>query len=150
VLYFYNFNCVFFNRNQKVPMSDRRKINLSLKNNVSENKSILLLLFSHSVISNSLQPHGLKYARLPCPSPSPGACSNSCPFCQWCHSTFLSSYIHLNSLFIFLLLTSRRKWGKCIRYTHIHIYIYIYIYTFLSKLNNFSNLQKIICKGFIL
>ena len=34
---------------------------------------------SHSVMFNSLQPHGLKHARLPCPSPTPGACSNSCP-----------------------------------------------------------------------
>ena len=37
------------------------------------------LLFSCSVMSNSLQPHGMQHARLPCPSPSPGACSNSCP-----------------------------------------------------------------------
>ena len=38
----------------------------------------LLLLFSHSVMSDSLQLHGLQHARLPCPSPSPRACSNSC------------------------------------------------------------------------
>ena len=37
------------------------------------------LLFHYSVVSDSLQPHGLQHARLPCPSPSPGACSNSCP-----------------------------------------------------------------------
>ena len=37
------------------------------------------LLFSHSVVSDSLQHHELQHARLPCPSPSPGACSNSCP-----------------------------------------------------------------------
>ena len=35
--------------------------------------------FSHSVVSNSLQPYGLQYTRLPCPSPTPTACSNSCP-----------------------------------------------------------------------
>ena len=35
--------------------------------------------FSHSVVSDSLRPHGLQHARLSCPSPSPGACSNSCP-----------------------------------------------------------------------
>ena len=35
--------------------------------------------FSWSVMSDSLRPHGLQYARLPCPSPTPGACSNSCP-----------------------------------------------------------------------
>ena len=33
----------------------------------------------HSVMSSSLQPHGLQHAKLPCPSPTPGACSNSCP-----------------------------------------------------------------------
>ena len=41
------------------------------------NQVLLLLLFSHSVVSDSLQPHGLQHARLPCPSPIPGACSNS-------------------------------------------------------------------------
>ena len=43
--------------------------------------------FSHSVVSNSLQPHGLQHARLPCPSPAPEACSNSCPLNWWCHPT---------------------------------------------------------------
>ena len=46
---------------------------------------LLLLLFSHSVMSNSLQPQGLQYTRLSCPSLPPGACSNSCPSSQWCH-----------------------------------------------------------------
>ena len=40
--------------------------------------------FSHSVMSDSLQPHGLQHTRLPCLSPTPGACSNSCPSSQWC------------------------------------------------------------------
>ena len=43
---------------------------------------ILLLLFSCSVMSDSLQPHGLQHTRLPCPSPSPRVCSNSCPLGQ--------------------------------------------------------------------
>ena len=47
--------------------------------------------FSHSVVSNSLWPHGLQHVRLPCPSPFPGACSNSCPLSQWCHPTISSS-----------------------------------------------------------
>ena len=38
-------------------------------------------------MSNSLWPDGLQHARLPCPSPSPRACSNSCPLGQWCHPT---------------------------------------------------------------
>ena len=45
----------------------------------------LLLLFSGSVMSDSLQPHGLQHARLPCPSLSPRICSNSCPLSGWCH-----------------------------------------------------------------
>ena len=55
------------------------------------------LLFSLSVMSNSLQPHGLQHTRLPCPSPSPGACSNSCPLSQWCHPTISSSVIPSSS-----------------------------------------------------
>ena len=50
----------------------------------------LLLLFSCSVTSNSLGPHGLQHAKLPCPSPSPRAGSNSRPLSQWC-STLSSS-----------------------------------------------------------
>jgi len=57
-----------------------------------------LLLFSHSIISNSLRPHGLQHARLPCPSPSPGACSNSCPLSWWCHPTISSSVIPFSCL----------------------------------------------------
>ena len=47
--------------------------------------------FIHSIMSNSLQHHGLQHARLPCPSQIPGACSNSCPLSQWCHPTISSS-----------------------------------------------------------
>ena len=49
--------------------------------------------FSHSVVSDSLWPHALQHARLPCPSPTHGACSNSCPSSQWCYPTILSSVI---------------------------------------------------------
>ena len=51
---------------------------------------LYLLLFSHSVVSNSLWPHGLQHARLPCAS-LPRVCSNSCPLSQWCHPTISSS-----------------------------------------------------------
>ena len=50
-------------------------------------------MLSHSVMSNSLQPHGLQHTRLPCPSPSPRACSNSCPLSRWCHPTVSSSVV---------------------------------------------------------
>ena len=45
----------------------------------------------------TLQSHGLQRARLPCPSPSPGACSNSCPWSQWCHPTISSSVVPFSS-----------------------------------------------------
>ena len=48
-------------------------------------------------MSNSLQPHGLQHTRLPCPSPTPRACSNSCPLCRWCHPTISSSVIPFSS-----------------------------------------------------
>ena len=51
------------------------------------------LLFSCSVVFYSLWPHGLQHTRLACLSPSPRACSNSCPLSQWCHPTISSSVI---------------------------------------------------------
>ena len=66
-----------------------------------ESASRDLSQFSYSVISNSLQPHGLQHTRLSCPSPSPRVCSNSCPSHQWCHPTISSSVLpffsHLQS-----------------------------------------------------
>ena len=56
----------------------------------------LSVQFSHSVVSRSLQPHGLQYTRLPRPSPTPRARSNSCPLSQWCHPTISSSVIPLS------------------------------------------------------
>ena len=50
-----------------------------------------VLLFSCSVVSDSLRPHGLQHARLLCPSPSPRVCWNSCPLSRWCHPTISSS-----------------------------------------------------------
>ena len=47
--------------------------------------------FSRSVVFDSLWPHGLQQARPPCPSPTPGAYSNSCSLSQWCHPTISSS-----------------------------------------------------------
>ena len=56
-----------------------------------------LVQFSCSVMSDSLQPHGLQHARPPCPSPTPGVYSNSCPLSQWCHPTISSSVIPFSS-----------------------------------------------------
>ena len=79
VIWIYEFN--FFTNNEIAPLNIRVMVKQSLK----------LLLFSHSVMSDSLPPHELQHARLPCPSPSPGACSNSCSLSQWCHPTISSS-----------------------------------------------------------
>ena len=57
----------------------------------------LLLLFSYSVMSNYLWPHGLQHPRLPCPSLSPGVWSNSWPLSRWCHPTVSSSVISFSS-----------------------------------------------------
>ena len=53
--------------------------------------------FSHSVVSDSLQPHESQHARPPCPSPTPGVNSNSCPSSRWCHPTISSSIIPFSS-----------------------------------------------------
>ena len=53
--------------------------------------------FSHSVVSNSLQPHGLQHNRPPCPSPTSVVYSNSCPLNQWCHPTISSSVVPFSS-----------------------------------------------------
>ena len=49
--------------------------------------------FGHSVLSDSLRPHGLQHARPPCPSPTPGVYSNPCLLSWWCHSTISSSVV---------------------------------------------------------
>ena len=53
--------------------------------------------FSSSVMSDSLRPHGLQHARLPCPSSTPRAYSNSCPLSRWCHPTISSSVVPFSS-----------------------------------------------------
>ena len=53
--------------------------------------------YGHSVVSDSLWPHGLQHARLPCLSPTPRAYSNSCPSHQWCHPTISSSVVPFSS-----------------------------------------------------
>ena len=58
---------------------------------------ISLVQFSCSVVSDSLQPHGLQHARPPSASPTPRACSNSCPLSQWCHPVVSSSVFPFSS-----------------------------------------------------
>ena len=58
---------------------------------------IISVQFSRSVLSNSLQPHGLQHARPPCPSPTPEVHSNSSPLSWWCHPTISSSVVPFSS-----------------------------------------------------
>ena len=62
-------------------------------------RKLPLLLFSHSVMSYSLQPHGWQHTRFLCPATSPGACSNSCLLSWWCHPTISSSVVPFCSCF---------------------------------------------------
>ena len=59
--------------------------------------SVSSVQFSCSVTSDSLRPHGLQLARFLCPSPTPGAYSNSCPSSWWCHSIISSSVVSFSS-----------------------------------------------------
>ena len=58
---------------------------------------ICISQFSRSVVSDSLWPQVLQHTRLPCPSPTPRAFSNSCPLIGWCHPTISSSVIPFSS-----------------------------------------------------
>ena len=53
--------------------------------------------FSHSAVSNSLQPHELQHSRPPCPSPTPGVHTNPCPLGRWCHPTISCSITPFSS-----------------------------------------------------
>ena len=66
---------------------------LKTQQSKNEHHGIRSHQFSHSVMSDSLQPHELQQARIPCPSPTPEACSNSHPSSRWCHPTISSSVI---------------------------------------------------------
>ena len=59
--------------------------------------SLISVQFSHSVVSDYLQPHELQHTRPPCPSPTPGVYSNPCPLSQWCHPFISSSVTSFSS-----------------------------------------------------
>ena len=75
----------------------KKNSHLELKFNWKRIKREILVEFSHSVMPDSLRPHGLQHIRLPCPSPCPQACSNSCPLSQWCHPTISSFAVSFSS-----------------------------------------------------
>ena len=81
----------------------QRSLDCSFLNYIVANTIILSLfseLYQFSSVTQlclTLQPHGLQHASFPCPSPTPGACSNSCPLSQWCHLTISSSVFLFSS-----------------------------------------------------
>ena len=85
-------------RPQSFPASGSFPINqLFTSDGQSIGACISSLQFSSSVMSESVWPHGQQHTRLPCPSPTPGLCSNTCPSSRWCHPTISSSRIPFSS-----------------------------------------------------
>ena len=70
-----------------------------------------LVQFSCSVVSDSLRPHGLQHARPSCPSPAPGAYSNSCPLSRWCHPTISSSVVPFSTHLQSFLVSTLNLWS---------------------------------------
>ena len=98
-------SAVVFSNPQLSPLIN--KCSLEAKSPLVENDSpchfssvkaiIESVQFIGSVVSDCLRLYGLQHARLPCPSPTPGACSNSCPSSVWCDPTISSSVIPFSS-----------------------------------------------------
>ena len=70
---------------------DKTWFNISLY--TLQQKHLISVQFSHSVVSNSLQPYELQHTRPPCPSPTPGVHPNPCPLSRWCHPIISSSVV---------------------------------------------------------
>ena len=68
-----------------------------VRHKLCSNEMCTSVQFRLSVMPDSLRPHGLQHTRIPCPSPTPRAYSNSCPLIQWCHSTISSFFIPFSS-----------------------------------------------------
>ena len=84
-------------RKEDVKLSICRWYNLIHKKLDNITKQNCSIQFSHSVVSNSLQPHEPQHARPPCPSPTSAVYSNSCPPSLWCHPTISSSVMPFSS-----------------------------------------------------
>ena len=76
--------------------SPRKSLGM-IQTNIRAKETQPSIQFSHSVVSNSLQSHGLQHTRFPCPSPFLWVYSNSCPLSQWCHPTISSSVVPFSS-----------------------------------------------------
>ena len=81
----------------------------------------------HSVVSDSLWPHESQHARPPCPSPTPGAHSNSRPSSQWCHPAIWSPVVPFSSC------RFNSGWHQYYNYKFVHVESYAFTFIFLSQ-----------------
>ena len=93
-------NVRYISGENKEPFLHKAFVQLEQAINNNQNRYMIInryaissVQFSRSVMSNSLQPHESQHARPPCPSPTPGSHSNSCPSSQWCHPAISSSAV---------------------------------------------------------
>ena len=112
--------------------SERENEKAGLKLNIQKTKimafcPISSVQFSCSVVYNSLRPHGLKHARLPSPSPTPRAYSDSCALSWWCHPTISSSVVPFSPAFslsqnqgLFQWVSSSHQVAKILEFQHQH------------------------------
>ena len=82
----------FFHHRKEIPF-----LMISLPKTISLQIQFSSVQFSHSVVSDSLQPQESEHGRPPCPSPTPGVYSNPCPSSRWCHLTISSSVVPFSS-----------------------------------------------------
>ena len=103
--------------------------------------------FNHSVVSASLRPHGLQHARPPCPSPTLGVYTNSCPMSRWCHPTISSFIVPLllpPSIFPSIRVFSNESFLH-IRWTYLYAIAEPYGNSILYFLKNCQNVFQIVC-----
>ena len=81
----------------QLELSKERKRDRAMYSGASASNFLIVVFVQLLIMSSSLWPHGLQHDRLPCPSLSPGVCSDSCLLSQWCHPTVPSSVTHFSS-----------------------------------------------------
>ena len=101
-----------------------------------------LVQFSRSLVSDSLRPHGLQHARPPCPSPTPGVYSNSCPLSRWCHPTIPSSVVPFSSCLQSFPASGSFQMSQFFTCTVMQVFYYVF------NILSYSNLEKPLRKPF--
>ena len=100
-------------------------------------------------MSDSLQPHGLEHARLPCSSSTPRACSNSCPLSRWCHPSLSSSVIPFSSCLKSFPASGSFPVSQFCIYAEEWYYRVIFIVQLLSRVQLFAIPCTAACQAFL-